>query len=250
MVSLSVHLRRACELVFVERRRFEPVAIPFASRPRHSLLCRRAEAGVQRLSFALNIEKQITSLVHPNVLPRPAERLRHETFILRRLTSSMAVMCLAPLFLAIYGAPALWHALVFVWCIAHRRCSSGVAQRQSVAGTSDVHRQFCRRCGVDRSGRRSLGSRSRLAVLAPFEGALSQNSRLVLAAGALSALAALGLIFVHSALPAVTRRLSYCRRSPTRRSSPMVSSLSSSGARTRPTHVRNIIAPSTRWSAT
>ncbi len=69
------------------------------------------------MSFALNIEKQITSLVHPNVLPHPAERLRHETFILRRLASSIAVICLAPLFLAIYGAPALWHALVFVWCI-------------------------------------------------------------------------------------------------------------------------------------
>jgi two-component system, cell cycle sensor histidine kinase DivJ len=158
-----------------------------------------AEAGVQRLSFALDIEKQITSLVHPNVLPRPADRLRHETFILRRLASSMAVMCLAPLFLAIYGAPALWHALVFIWCIV----PIGAVLLVSRSGNLLLAQTICIASFIGAAASvAAAGGPWEAAlvwlVLAPFEGALSQNFRLVLGAGALSVIAALGLILVRS----------------------------------------------------
>ena len=60
------------------------------------------------------LERRISAFVHPDIMARPAERLRHQTFILRRLVSSLAVLCLMPPFLAVFGAPAAWQAVVFV----------------------------------------------------------------------------------------------------------------------------------------
>jgi cell cycle sensor histidine kinase DivJ len=154
------------------------------------------------LSFALSLEKQIASLVHPNVLSRPAERLRHETFILRRLASSVTVMCLAPLFLAIYGAPVVWHALVFVWCII----PIGAVLLLSRNGDLLLAQAICIVSFIGAATTIAAGGGPWEAALvwlalAPFEGVLSQNFRLVLAAGALAALAALGLTFAdHSGL--------------------------------------------------
>ncbi|WP_297299336.1 PAS domain-containing sensor histidine kinase [uncultured Methylovirgula sp.] len=146
------------------------------------------------MSFAFSIEKQIASLVHPSVLPRQAERLRHETFILRRLASSVTVMCLAPLFLAIYGAPVVWHALVFVWCIV----PIGAVLFLSRSGDLLLAQAICIVSFVGAATTIAAGGGPWEAalvwlVLAPFEGVLSQNFRLVLSAGVLSALAALGL---------------------------------------------------------
>jgi two-component system, cell cycle sensor histidine kinase DivJ len=154
-----------------------------------------AEAGVQRLSFALGLEKQIASLVHPSVLPRQAERMRHETFILRRMASSMAIVCLAPLFLAIYGAPAVWHALVFVWCIV----PIGAVLLLSRSGNLLMAQTICIISFVGAATTIAAGGGPWEAalvwlVLAPVEGALSLNNKLVLGAGALSILAALALI--------------------------------------------------------
>jgi cell cycle sensor histidine kinase DivJ len=146
------------------------------------------------LSFALSLEKQIASLVHPSVVPRPTERLRHETFILRRLASSVAVMCLAPFFLAIYGAPAVWHALIFVWCIVPIAAvlllsrSGDLLMAQTICVISFV--------GAAASVAAAGGPWEAALVwlvLAPFEGVLSQNFKLVLGAGGLSALAAIAL---------------------------------------------------------
>ena len=154
------------------------------------------------MSFAFSIEKQIASLVHPSVLPRQAERLRHETFILRRLASSVTVMCLAPLFLAIYGAPVVWHALVFVWCIV----PIGAVLLLSRSGDLLLAQTICIVSFIGAATTIAAGGGPWEAalvwlVLAPFEGVLSQNFRLVLVAGALSALAALGLTFAdHSGL--------------------------------------------------
>jgi two-component system, cell cycle sensor histidine kinase DivJ len=148
------------------------------------------------LSFALSLEKQIASLVHPSVESRPAERLRHETFILRRLASSVAVMCLAPLFLAIYGAPAVWHALIFIWCIVPIAAvlllsrSGDLLLAQSICIVS-----FIGAATTIAAGGGPWAAALVWLVLAPFEGVLSQNFRLVLSAGGLSILAAIGLTF-------------------------------------------------------
>ncbi len=155
-----------------------------------------AEAGVQRLDFAGSLEKQIASLVHFSVLPHQAERMRHETFMLRRLASSLGIMCLAPLFLAIYGAPAVWHALVFVWCIV----PIATVLLLSRSGNLLLAQTICVISFIGAAATiAAAGGPWEAAliwlVLAPFEGALSQNFKLVLAAGGLAALAAIGLTF-------------------------------------------------------
>jgi len=143
------------------------------------------------LSFALILERQIASLVHPNVLTCQAERSRHEAFILRRLASSISVMCLAPLFLAIYGAPAVWHALVFVWCVLPILAvvllsrSGDLLLAQTICVLS-----FIGAATTIAAGGGPWEAALAWLVLAPFEGVLSQNFRLVFAGGALAALAA------------------------------------------------------------
>ena len=146
------------------------------------------------MNFAGSLEKQIASLVHPDVLPHQAERMRHETFMLRRLASSLAIVCLAPLFLAIYGAPAVWHALVFVWCIV----PIGAVLLLSRSGNLLLAQTICVLSFIGAATTIAAGGGPWEAaliwlVLAPFEGVLSQSFRLVLAAGALAVLAALGL---------------------------------------------------------
>ncbi len=143
------------------------------------------------MSFALALERQIASLVHPNVLNSQAERHRHEAFILRRLASSVSVMCLAPLFLAIYGAPAVWHALVFVWCVL----PIGAVVLLSRSGDLLMAQTICVISFIGAAATIAAGGGPWEAalvwlVLAPFEGVLSQDFRLVFAAGAFSALAA------------------------------------------------------------
>jgi two-component system, cell cycle sensor histidine kinase DivJ len=146
------------------------------------------------LSFALILDRQIASLVHPNVLSHQAERSRHEAFILRRLASSIAVMCLAPLFLAIYGAPAVWHALVFVWCAL----PIGAVVLLSRSGDLLLAQTICVVSFVGAAATIAAGGGPWEAalvwlVLAPFEGILSQNFRLIFGGGALAAFAAVVL---------------------------------------------------------
>lgn len=148
------------------------------------------------MSFALILERQIASLVHPNALASHVERTRHEAFILRRLACSVAVMCLAPLFLAVYGAPAVWHALVFVWCVL----PIGAVVLLSRSGDLILAQTICVVSFIGAAATIAAGGgpwEAALAwlVLAPFEGVLSQNFRLVFAGGAFAALAAVALAF-------------------------------------------------------
>lgn len=148
------------------------------------------------MSFPLILERQIASLVHPDVLACQTERRRHEAFILRRLASSVCVMCLAPLFLAIYGAPGIWHALVFVWCVL----PVGAVVLLSRSGDLLLAQTFCVLSFIGAATTIAAGGgpwEVALAwlVLVPFEGVLSQNFRLVLVGGALAAFAGAILAF-------------------------------------------------------
>ncbi len=152
--------------------------------------------GVRHLRFASVIERQVASLVHPAVLACEVERQRHEAFILRRLASSVAVMCLAPLFLALYGAPAVWHALVFVWCAL----PIGAVVLLSRSGDLLLAQAVCVLSFIGAAATIAAGGGPWEAalvwlVLAPFEGVLSQDFRLVFGGGALAALAAALLAF-------------------------------------------------------
>ncbi len=135
-------------------------------------------------------------MVHPTVLTCQAERSRHEAFILRRLATSVAVMCLAPLFLAIYGAPAVWNALVFVWCAL----PIGAVILLSRSGDLLLAQAICILSFIGAAATIAAGGGPWEAalvwlVLAPLEGVLSQDFRLVFGGGALAAFAAAMLAF-------------------------------------------------------
>jgi len=146
------------------------------------------------LSFAAILERQISAFVHPDVLGHSSERLRHQTFILRRLASSLALLCLMPLFLATYGAPAAWQALVFVLFLLPVGAVVLVSRtgRLVLAQAICVASFIAAAITIAIAGGPWQGALMCLA-LAPFEGVFSQNRRLVLAGGAGAAFAAAGL---------------------------------------------------------
>ncbi len=56
--------------------------------------------------------------VHETARAHPVERGRHEAFIRSRLLAALAIAVLAPPYLALRGAPALWETLVFLLALA------------------------------------------------------------------------------------------------------------------------------------
>ncbi|VTZ50242.1 PAS domain-containing sensor histidine kinase [Methylocella tundrae] len=67
------------------------------------------------MGYPLSLEGRIASLIHPGALSSPDERARHENFILRRLSVSLAIVAAAPFYLASHGGPGLVDSLVFAW---------------------------------------------------------------------------------------------------------------------------------------
>ncbi len=148
---------------------------------------RVARRGVRGLSFALIVERRISSFVHPDIMDRPAERLRHQIFILRRLASSLAMLCLVPpvsgrlmvlpphgrrvvfvLFLLPVGAVALVSRTGHL-VLAQAICVASFVGAALTIATAGGPWQAALIC----------------LAFAPFEGVFSQNRRLVLAGGLL-----------------------------------------------------------------
>jgi two-component system, cell cycle sensor histidine kinase DivJ len=146
------------------------------------------------LSFALGFERRITSYLHPDIIARPAERLRHQTFILRRLLSSLVILAFMPPFLAVYGAPVAWQAMVFVLCLI----PIGAVALVSRTGDLILSQAICMVSSIAAALTIATAggpwqAASICLAFAPFEGVFSQNRRLVLVGGVLAALAAAGL---------------------------------------------------------
>ncbi len=147
---------------------------------------RRVECSV--LGLLLSLARQITALVHLDVFARPSERVRHEAFILRQLVSSLAIMAVAPLFLACYGAPAPWHALVFA-CGILPLCAVVLVSRtgnlilaQSLSMTGFIGVATTLAVGGGEAWQMALA----WVALAPLEGVFSQSRRLVFVGMALA----------------------------------------------------------------
>ena len=146
------------------------------------------------MSFALTVERRITSFVHQDVLDRPVERLRHQIFIFRRLASSLMTLCLVPPFLAAYGAPAAWHALVFVLFLL----PAGAVAFVSRTGHLVIAQTICVASFVGAAVTIATAGGAWQAALiylafVPFEGVFSQNRRLVLVGGLLATSGAIGI---------------------------------------------------------
>ncbi len=147
------------------------------------------------LSFVVSLEKRISSFVHPDVMGRPADRMRHQIFILRRLASSAAILCLMPLFLAAFGAPAAWQAIVFAFFLLPVAAVALVARTGRLVTAQSISIASFIGAAVTIA---TAGGPWQFALIclafAPFEGVFSQNRGLVVAGGLLSTVAMTGLI--------------------------------------------------------
>lgn len=128
------------------------------------------------------------------MLDRPDERLRHQIFIFRRLASSLIILCLVPPFLAAYGAPAAWQALVFVLFLL----PVGAVAFVSRTGHLMLAQAICTASFVGAALTiATVGGPWQTAMIwlafAPFEGVFAQNRRLVLVGGLLAACGAVGV---------------------------------------------------------
>ncbi|MHB8885436.1 MAG: PAS domain-containing sensor histidine kinase [Methylovirgula sp.] len=146
------------------------------------------------MSFALTVERRITSFVHPDMLDRPGDRLRHQIFILRRLATSLLMLCLVPPFLAIYGAPAAWQVLVFVLFLL----PVGAVAYVSRTGHLVLGQMICVASFIAAAVTiATVGGPWQAALIylafAPFEGVFSQSRRLVLGGGLLAACGVVGV---------------------------------------------------------
>jgi len=152
------------------------------------------ERGV--LSCAASLKDHITALVYPGALASRQERARHEAFIRYRLLAMLAVLGLAPLFLAIYGVPNRWHVVAFCWLML----PLGAIVLVSRTGKLALAQAICilslvATCLTIAAGSGSDAGPGALAwlVLAPFEGLASLDLALIGLGGAAAALAAAGL---------------------------------------------------------
>lgn len=143
----------------------------------------------------VSLEGQIANLVYPAALTCPVERARQESFILRRLASSLAVAAAAPIYLALHGAPTLLDAMVFVWlimplgAIALLSATGKLMRAEAISTFSLIAAGLTAAIGGGAANQAALA----WLLLAPFESIFSLNAVLVGVSGCLAALAVLAL---------------------------------------------------------
>ncbi|WP_162180414.1 PAS domain-containing sensor histidine kinase [Methylocapsa aurea] len=147
------------------------------------------------MGYSLSLEGQIANLVHPDALTRPIERARQESFILRRLASSLAAAAAAPLYLALHGAPTLLEALVFVWliaplgAIAFLSATGRLLAAEAISTFALIAAGLTAACGAGAADQTALA----WLVLAPLDSIFTLNAVLVGLSGGFAILAVLAL---------------------------------------------------------
>jgi two-component system, cell cycle sensor histidine kinase DivJ len=146
--------------------------------------------------LALRLTWWISALVHPDAVRHPGERARHEAFILRQLLATLAVMTAAPLFLMHYGPPAPWHALVLAWGLVPLAAVVLVARTGNLVLAQSVSIASLVALATTLAAGGGQGWHAAFAglALAPLEGVLSHNRRLVFAGAALAIAGMLSLV--------------------------------------------------------
>ena len=126
---------------------------------------------------------------------QPEERARHEAFIWRQLLSSFAIMAVAPVYLACYGAPAPWHALVFAWGILPL-CAVTLVVRSGdlVLAQGLGMASFVGLATTLAAGGQAWQMALAWLALAPLEGMIAQDRRLVVTGAGVALAGLFGLL--------------------------------------------------------
>ncbi len=141
------------------------------------------------------IGERLAGWVHETAQACPVEMGRHAAFIRTRLVAALAVCVLAPPYLALRGAPALWETLVFLLALAPLASvvllsrTGDLLAAHALGACACILASLTIACG--------LGGLSGAALvwlaLAPMEAIFARSPRLVAGVSA-ACLAALGLI--------------------------------------------------------
>ena len=125
------------------------------------------------------IRAEMGAWVHETARDHPADSRRHVAFMGSRLMATLAVAVLAPLYLALRGAPALWEALVFLLALAPVASvallsrTGDLAAAQALSASASILAAIAIACG--------LGGLSAAALiwlaLAPMGAIFARSSR-------------------------------------------------------------------------
>ena len=140
------------------------------------------------MAILSGIRQEIGAWVHGTARAHPAESLRHEAFMSARLGAALAVAMLAPPYLALRGAPALWETLVFLMAlsplasVALLSRTGNLAAAQALSAAACILAALALACG--------LGGLSGAALiwlaLAPMEAIFARSARFLSAVAAAS----------------------------------------------------------------
>ncbi len=143
------------------------------------------------------IQEVMGAWVNETARFHPADRRRHEAFMGARLLAALAVAALAPPYLALRGAPALWETLVFLLALAPLASvallsrTGNLVAAHALSATACILAALVIACG--------LGGLSGAALiwlaLAPMEAILARSARFLAMVGAASG-AAFALILL------------------------------------------------------
>ena len=139
------------------------------------------------------IGERIAGWVHETARACPAEMERHSAFIRARLLAALAIAILAPPYLALRGAPALWETLVFLLALAPLASVVLLSRTGHLLAAHALCALGCILVGAAIAC--GLGGLSGAALiwlaLAPLQALVARSARLIAiaAAGALGALA-------------------------------------------------------------
>ena len=147
------------------------------------------------MSILSGIRQEIGAWVHATARAHPAAGLRHEAFMGSRLLAALAVAALAPPYLALRGAPALWETLVLLLALSPMASvvllsrTANLAAAHALSAAACILAALALACG--------LGGLSGAALiwlaLAPMEAIFARSARF-LALVAVASAAALALI--------------------------------------------------------
>jgi cell cycle sensor histidine kinase DivJ len=142
-----------------------------------------------------DMSERLAGWVHETAQACPARRGRHAAFIRSRLLAALAVCVVAPPYLALRGAPALWETLVFLLALAPLASlvllsrTGDLLAAHALGACACILASLTIACG--------LGGLSGAALiwlgLAPMQAIFARSARLVAGVSAAS-LVALGLI--------------------------------------------------------
>ena len=153
------------------------------------------------MSHLSGFREGVAEWVHPRARAQAAEFARHVDFIISRLAMSLALLVMAPAFLAFGGTPHLWEGLIFACAIMPLAGIFVLSRTGNFLAAQSMSIAVCLGASVILAS--GLGGLSAAALvwlaIVPLEALMAGSALLVLAAGAASIATLAGILYCTQA---------------------------------------------------